>query len=111
MEGQTRNMRLSGCRAVGWVAGLTLALGWIWWIPACAATGAHNSDKLKVLIVTGGHGFEKAPFFKMFEENPEISFTTAAHEKTNATVYERSDLLSYDVVVLYDLPKEITETQ
>ena len=72
---------------------------------------AAQAEKLKVLVVTGGHGFQKEPFFKMFEENPEVTFATAAHAKTNATVYERDDLLTYDVVVLYDMPKTITEAQ
>jgi len=72
---------------------------------------AAPAAKLKVLVVTGGHGFQKEPFFKMFEENPDITFSAAAHAKTNATVYERDDLLTYDVVVLYDMPKTITETQ
>src|SRR5215469_4529515 len=66
---------------------------------------------LKVLVVTGGHGFEKVPFFKMFEDNPEISFTHAEHSKTNASAYDRDDLPSYDVVVLYDMPKQITDAQ
>jgi type 1 glutamine amidotransferase len=69
------------------------------------------ADKLKVLVITGGHGFEKAPFFKVFEDNPDITFTHAEHSKTNAGAYDRDDLLTYDVVVLYDMPKEITEAQ
>ncbi|MHA3770796.1 ThuA domain-containing protein [Verrucomicrobiota bacterium sgz303538] len=74
------------------------------------ALAADSAAKLKVLIVTGGHGFEAEPFFKMFADNPEITFTAAKH-KTDADVYERDDLLTYDVVVLYDMPKTITETQ
>jgi type 1 glutamine amidotransferase len=74
------------------------------------ATAAEDT-KLKVLIITGGHGFEKEPFFKVFQDNTEIAFTAASHGKTNATAYERDDLLSYDVVVLYDMPKTITEAQ
>src|ERR1043166_713299 len=38
-------------------------------------SGADSVRKLKVLIVTGGHGFEKEPFFALFQENPEINFT------------------------------------
>src|SRR6059036_3014917 len=68
-------------------------------------------EKLKVLVVTGGHGFEKEPFFRIFEEIPDIDFTQAAHAKTNATVYERNDLLRFDVLVLYDMPKSITDAQ
>jgi type 1 glutamine amidotransferase len=73
---------------------------------------AEDSEKLKVLVVTGGHGFEKEPFFKMFQDNTEITFTTAAHaSKTNVTVFEREDLLRFDTVVLYDMPSAITDAQ
>lgn len=72
---------------------------------------AAEAANLKVLVVTGGHGFEKEPFFKMFEDIPGITFTAASHGETNATAYERDDLLRYDVVVLYDMPKEITDAQ
>lgn len=78
---------------------------------ATRLVAVENGGKIKVLVVTGGHGFEQAAFYKMFSDNSEISFTTAAHAKTNATVYDRDDLLSYDVVVLYDMPQQITETQ
>jgi type 1 glutamine amidotransferase len=81
---------------------------------AMLATGvasAAEDAKLKVLIITGGHGFEKESFFKMFSDNPEITFTNISHGKTNATAWEREDLLRYDVVVLYDMPTTITEPQ
>ena len=76
---------------------------------ACVAV--EPAAKLKVLVVTGGHGFEQEPFFKIFQDNPEITFTHAEHAQANATVYERGDLSSYDVVVLYDMAKNITEEQ
>src|SRR5215467_14442267 len=75
------------------------------------AAFAVEPTKIKVLIVTGGHGFEKEPFFQMFKDNAEIAFTAAEQGKTNAAVYERDDLLSFDVVVLYDMPKSISEQQ
>ncbi len=75
------------------------------------AFAAETGAKIKVLVVTGGHAFEKAPFYLNFERNTAITFTAAEHGKQNATVYERDDLLSYDVVVLYDMPKEIAEAQ
>ena len=79
----------------------------------CVFAAAPSADdaKFKVLVVTGGHGFEKEQFFKMFKENAGIAFTHAEHSKTNATVYERDDLLNFDVVVLYDMPKTITDAQ
>ena len=78
---------------------------------AGGACGADAAAKLKVLVITGGHGFEEAPFFEVFKANPEITFTHAAHAKTNATAWERDDLLTHDVVVLYDMPRNITDTQ
>jgi len=75
------------------------------------ATGAEGEAKVKTLVVTGGHGFDATPFFHMFSDNPEIEFTAAAHAKSSASVYERDDLLGYDVVVLYDMPQNITAAQ
>lgn len=77
-----------------------------------AGTVVAADAQLKVLVVTGGHGFDKEPFFQMFRDDTGIAFTAAAHaSKTNATVYERDDLLSYDAVLLYDMPTTITEMQ
>ncbi len=75
-------------------------------LPAIAA-----DSTLRVLIVTGGHGFDKEAFLDVFKSNSEIAFTHAAHGKANADVYEREDLLNYDVMVLYDMPKHITDPQ
>jgi uncharacterized protein len=76
-----------------------------------AALGANKTSPLKVLVVTGGHGFEKEPFFKMFTDNDRIKATFAEHSSTNAIVFERADLLSFDVVALYDIRRTISEAQ
>jgi type 1 glutamine amidotransferase len=75
------------------------------------AAFAAESARLKVLVVTGGHGFQKEPFLQVFKDNPEIFFTHAEHTKGTSDVYDRPDLPSYDVVVLYDMPKDITDAQ
>ena len=94
---------------------LQLLTGWVLVVAATLAMSvafaADNAAKLKVLVVTGGHGYAKAPFNKMFNDNAEIVATIAEHQSTNATVFDRPDLLSFDVVVLYDIRKSITETQ
>lgn len=72
---------------------------------------AEKSDNLRVLIVTGGHGFERKEFFEVFEANKGIEVTHAEHSKGTSDVYERRDLYSYDVVVLYDMVQNITEGQ
>lgn len=79
-----------------------------------SVTGVLEADQggqVKVLIVTGGHGFAKEPFLQVFKENAKITFTHVEHAKTDATVYDRSDLLDHDVVVLYDMPQTITDAQ
>jgi type 1 glutamine amidotransferase len=78
---------------------------------ASPSRAAETAQKLKLLLVTGGHGFEREPFFQVFRSNPAIDFTHAAHSRTNASVYERDDLLTHDVVVLYDMPDRITGEQ
>jgi hypothetical protein len=77
---------------------------------ASPTSETHADKKIKVLIVTGGHAFKAEPFFKMFADNPEITYTwTTQH--TNAEAYDRADLFSYDVVLLYDSPTKITDAQ
>ena len=85
------------------------------WLLLAILLGAQAApaadSKIRVLIITGGHGFNEKAFFDVFKSNPEIAFTHAAHGKTNANVYEREDVLSYDAVALYDMPRNITEAQ
>ncbi len=79
-------------------------------IAGCTSTGTHADRKIKVLILTGGHAFKAEPFFKMFADNSEITWTADKDIKA-AEPYERDDLFSYDVVVLYDSPTNITDAQ
>ena len=76
-----------------------------------AAFAADATNKIKVLLITGGHAFETNQFYKVFEDAPDIILTTAENTRSNAPAYERGDLLSYDAVVLYDMPNAITEAQ
>ena len=80
---------------------------------ACASTlwGADAKGKIKVLLLTGGHGFERESFLKVFQDNPAITFTHVSHGNPDSFAYDRPDLLSYDVVVLYDMLQKITDAQ
>ena len=56
---------------------------------SAAATSAADSPstspaKTRVLIFTGGHGFEKEPFFRLFKENPDISYQAFEHPNAYA---------------------------
>lgn len=83
---------------------LTLIISVLAWSHAFAA------EKLKVLVVTGGHGFERTPFFKTFEDNSAITYIEAKQSKTSVA-YEHPDLFKQDVVVLYDMVQNITDAQ
>ena len=68
----------------------------------CGIRAAEAPAKTRVLIVTGGHEFEKASFFKMFEENPKI--TVKAVEHPNAYEWFKPEHAGdYDVILLYDM--------
>jgi len=74
----------------------------------CAAPVAP-AEKIKVLVVTGGHDFEKEPFFAMFKALDGIVVETAEQKETSEA-YD-GDLTKYDVIVLYDMVQKITDTQ
>lgn len=89
------------------IASLCLCL-----LVACFGSAHAAAAKTKVLLVTGGHGFQKEPFYQLFADNPNIEVTKAEHNlKAGATAYEREDLYSFDVVVAYDMPPTSTEAQ
>ena len=65
----------------------------------------------RALVITGGHDFETGPFFQLFRDNTAVAVTAAEHAKDSATAWERDDLAAFDVVVLYDMPRNITPAQ
>lgn len=75
-----------------------------------SALADEPTDKLRVLVVTGGHDFEREPFFGMFDKLLGITYEEAKHGKS-ATAFERDDLLDFDAVVLFDMMQEITDEQ
>lgn len=79
-------------------------------LAGCASPQHHADKKIKVLVLTGNHDFRAGPFFKMFQDNPEISFTNGK-DVMAAEGYDRADLFSYNVVVLYDVPGSITDAE
>ncbi len=75
---------------------------------AIAAAAADSSGKIRVLVVTGGHDFEKEPFFQMFKDNPEITFRAAEHPNMHALLKPES-AKNFDVLVFYDMHQEISD--
>ncbi len=69
-----------------------------------------SAGKMKILIVTGGHDFDRDPFFQMFDSFKNISWTELVHPKARIQL-ESIDLASFDAVVFYDMPKTITDQE
>jgi type 1 glutamine amidotransferase len=76
---------------------------------APAAESAQPAQgKIRVLVVTGGHGFEKEPFFKLFKDNPDITYQAVEHPQAYA-MFKADAAKQYDVIVTYDYGQKITE--
>ncbi len=69
-----------------------------------------EKDVIRVVVVTGGHGFEREQFFAMFDAMPGIEWKEVVHPEANK-LYTEEASKEYDVLVLYDMNQEITEEQ
>jgi type 1 glutamine amidotransferase len=71
---------------------------------------AQRKDEapIRVLVVTGGHDFERSPFFNMFGRFEGIVFKEAIHPSADSLL--NPDLRrSFDAVVFYDMPAKTSE--
>jgi len=76
---------------------------------APAADSAQQSEgKIRVLVETGGHDFEKEPFFKLFKDNPDITYQAVQHPDAHALLTADA-AKRWDVLVLYDMHQGITD--
>ncbi len=84
-------------------------LGLLVWSPGTGAAQLKPLSKnIRVLVVTGGHGFEKEPFFKLFQDNPDITYQAVEHPKAQAMLTAEA-AKQYDVIVTYDFNQKITD--
>jgi hypothetical protein len=77
------------------------------WPFALPAADANSAGKIRVLVVTGGHDFEREPFFKMFKDNSELTFQAVEHPQAYAQ-FKPGPAAQYDVIVLYDMVQDIS---
>ena len=73
-----------------------------------ADTTAASANKIRILLITGGHGFEKEPFFKVFEDNPDITVQAVEHPAAYAK-FNDAESRNYDVIVMYDFNQKIPD--
>ncbi|MDO9615707.1 MAG: ThuA domain-containing protein [Bacteroidota bacterium] len=69
-----------------------------------------SAKKLNVIVVTGGHNFDRESFFEMFDSFQDISYTELKHPEANLQL-GTIDLKTFDAVVFYDMPKTISEAE
>jgi len=69
-----------------------------------------SQSEQSILIVTGGHDFERDAFFQMFEEMPGIDYQEVIHPEANR-LYDSSLMDDFDVLLFYDMAKEIDDSQ
>jgi arylsulfatase A len=72
--------------------------------------GGQDDTKQEILIITGGHDFERDAFFQMFNELPGIAYTELTHPGANQ-VYDSSLLDRMDVLLFYDMVQAISEEE
>ena len=63
--------------------------------------------RLKVVVVTGGHGFEHDPFFEMFGGMETVQCVEAA-QKDHSELFEDISGWDYDVMVFYNMTQNIS---
>jgi uncharacterized protein len=71
--------------------------------------GSCARPAYRVLVITGGHDFEHAAFFTIFDSLG-VDYLEVQHPEANDW-YGRDDIASFDAVVFYDMVQEIDEKQ
>ncbi len=85
------------------------ALGLV--LSAVGGQSAAGEPKLRVLVVTGGHGFQAEPFFALFDSVPNAVVTRATYPAA-ADLLKPALADQQDVVVFYDMwTKPLTQQQ
>jgi len=79
-------------------------------LTGCIHFSIAQPKKIKVLIVTGGHGFKHKPFYDVFNAIPSITYDSLVQPQANALIAS-PEVNQYDVLVFYDLADSISVAQ
>ena len=74
-------------------------------LPTDAGLPHAPARPIRTLVVTGGHDYETS-FYTVFESDPTLVWD---HEPNNESAFARDLRPRYDVLVLYDLSKDLSE--
>jgi len=70
-------------------------------------TFAQN-EKIPVLLITGGHDFDRRAFFEMLDSFENLDFTEIKHPDANDFWLEKPE---YKIILFYDMVQEISPEQ
>ena len=71
-----------------------------------------DSGKIRMVIVVGGHGYNKKQFNAMFDAMKDLSYEIReAQPKGKAHLFDDPDHFAYDVIFLYNMNNKLTKTQ
>ena len=85
-----------------------IAFGVPTFCPLAAEPNQSSGEKIRVLVVTGGHDFEHEQFFKIFSGNADFTFKPVEHPNAHRELTAEA-ATNYDVLVAYDMHQEISE--
>jgi len=76
-----------------------------------AGLAATSTVQTRILVVTGGHSYDKS-FFTLLDGHPEWKWEHREHKpKSTSTVYSEPFAKEFDVILLYDMPQQITSAE
>jgi type 1 glutamine amidotransferase len=73
-----------------------------------AGSCQKKTNPVRVLLITGGHDFDKEPFYSFVNSLQGITVSEVKHPDALA-MFRPENRSSYDVVLLYDMPDTISE--
>jgi type 1 glutamine amidotransferase len=79
-------------------------------LAGCTHVSFAQQQKIKVLIISGGHGFKHQPFYDVFNSIASITYDTLVQPQANAFIAS-PDVNRYDVLVFYDMFDSISPVQ
>ena len=71
---------------------------------------SRNTTPVRVLLVTGGHDFDRENFYPFVNSIPGCTVTEVKHPDA-LVMLKPENRASYDVILFYDMPKSITEEE
>jgi hypothetical protein len=76
----------------------------------CVHFSVAQQQKVRVLIVTGGHGFKHQPFYDIFDSIPSIIYDKVVQPQANMLIASH-EVNKYDVLIFYDMADSISAAQ